>query len=70
MIVTIKDKRGFMNNVFGADSFLEHWPELETSGVTVRQEHGLYYILDEGDNVVNNTAFFAPDEMQYLEINP
>lgn len=70
MIVTIKNKQEFMRSVFGAESFVEYWPELETSGVTVRKEsNGHYYILDEcKPHTGNDTAFFTEEELEYLTI--
>lgn len=65
MIAIIRDREDFLNYVVGADSFLEYWPELETTGVEITfiEEH--HYITSNG-KMVNDTAFFTEDEMQYL----
>lgn len=71
MKVKIKDLSGFQCNVFGADCFLEYWPEIKTTGIEVQlfpawgnTEH--YYVMRDGKKV-NDTAFFSLKEMQYLE---
>lgn len=66
MRVRIKDLKGFNSSVFGADSFLEYWPEILTTGVDVKKHEGFYYILIKG-KMSNNTAFFSKEEMKYFE---
>lgn len=62
----VKNKDDFML-VFGADSFLEYWPQLLTTGVELKELSGCYYIVINGV-IAHDTAFFTEDEMQYLEL--
>ena len=71
MKVKIKDLSGFECNVFGADCFLEYWPEIKTTGIEVQlfpawENTERYYVMREGRKV-NDSAFFSLKEMQYLE---
>ncbi|HET8688478.1 MAG TPA: hypothetical protein VFM18_17845 [Methanosarcina sp.] len=66
MKVKIKDRDGF-DNVFGADCFLECFPELLTTGVEVRRHNDFYYVFRDG-KFVHDSSFFTEEEMQYLEI--
>lgn len=63
----IKDKEAFLNRVFGADSFLEYWPEIMTEGVPLRRIGDYYYIIDDNGKPVSDTAIFNDKEMLYLE---
>lgn len=67
----IKDENKFRNSVFGADSFLEWWPELLTTGVELvkRPSTGhvpadLWYIDDPN---ASDCSFFTEEEMETLE---
>ncbi len=62
----IKDVRGFKSHVFGADCFLQYFPELTTTGVELRQKNEFFYIVQNG-KIVNETTFFNHEEMKYLE---
>lgn len=63
----IKDLDGFGNSVFGADCFLANFPEIKTTGVELKQMGEFYYIIDNG-RMVNDSAFFTPEEMIFLEL--
>ena len=67
MKVRIKDEQRFRNTVFGAECFLEHWPEIATEGVKVDKLGKFYYIVDENGKPHNNSAFFSEEEMETLE---
>jgi hypothetical protein len=64
----IKDRNAFERKVFGADCFLQWWPEILTTGVTIERQEvngkGWYYILGADGRRVNHTAFFTWKEMQ------
>lgn len=57
----IKDEDEFLCNVFGADSMLEHWPELLTTGVQFTFIAGLFYVSNNGKKI-NDTAFLTLEE--------
>ena len=67
MRVKITTEKNF-DAVFGADSFSQHWPQLETSeGVIVHKmgPDGWWYIWDEQENwYVNDTAFFTWEDIR------
>lgn len=68
MIVKIKDLGAFENLVFGADCFLEYFPEILTTGVKVEKyPNGFYYIVDDEGDYINDTTFFSEEEMSTLE---
>lgn len=56
----------FESNVFGADCFIKHWPEILDEGVELEDDDGWHYIMKNGERE-NDTAFFSEDEMQFLE---
>jgi hypothetical protein len=63
----IKDLKGFTNCVFGADCFLEYWPEIHNEGVELKEfRDGFHYIM-LNDQKAHDTAFFSNEEMKYLE---
>jgi hypothetical protein len=62
----IKDLSDFKNKVFGADSFLKHWPHIVTDGVEIEQVSEFFYIMENG-KIANDSAFFSQDEMKYFE---
>ena len=65
MIVKAKENFGA---VFGADCFLQYWPEIESSGIEVQKMGNYYYVMENGKRV-NSSAFFSETELQnYLEI--
>jgi hypothetical protein len=70
--VVIKDLDGFMNHVFGADSFIQNFPELQTTGVWVHNypyERRQYnYIVNAKGIPVNDSSFFTGNEMRYLTV--
>jgi hypothetical protein len=66
MKIKIKDLEGFKNNVFGADSFLKYWPQLTTEGLQVELINDYFYLIENG-KLINDTAFFSRNEMEYLE---
>ena len=74
-LVTIGDRAGFMNYVFGADSIIANWPELclardAGGGLNIRKyPNGMYYILDEGDDPVMAWGFFSKEELRDLEVD-
>lgn len=63
----ISDYNGFMANVFGADCFVENFPEITTTGVELKRIGSNYYVLDQNGKVVHDSTFFSDKEMQYLE---
>ena len=68
MKVKIKDRRGF-DSVFGAESFLKWWPELETTGVEVKELDGWFYIVDPTTGRrAHDSAFFTEGDMKHLEV--
>jgi len=71
MKVKIKDLDGFTRSVFGADAFIEHFPELLTTGVTIEPEEvrgqEWYFVVNpETGKKYDVTAFFSKEELQYL----
>jgi hypothetical protein len=54
----------FKSVVFGADCFLEHWPQLETTGITLKKCSDHYYVADENGKLVHDTAFFTIAELE------
>jgi hypothetical protein len=52
--------------VFGADCFIEYFPEIETTGVLLMPISDRMYVTEDGINPVNSSNFFSSDEMQYL----
>ena len=62
----ITDLALFKRRVFGADSILQYWPELTTTGIEIEPMGEYFYIMVHGQ-IANDTAFFNSDEMQYLE---
>jgi hypothetical protein len=62
----IKDIEGFKNEVYGADSFLKHWPHIATDGVEINQVNEFFYIMENG-KIAHDSAFFNQEEMKYLE---
>lgn len=63
----IKDLDGFTNCVFGADSFIENFPEIESTGVELQKFGDFYYVMINGKKA-HDSAFFSEEEMQYLEV--
>lgn len=62
----ITDLDLFKRRVFGADSFLQYWPQLTTTGIEIEKLGDYFYIMIN-NQIANDTAFFNEDEMQYLE---
>lgn len=67
MLVKIKYRTPFENNVFGATDFIKNWPKIETTGIEVQEIDDLFYVV-EGEKVVNDSAFFTKEEMEYLTV--
>lgn len=66
--VRIRNRENFECFVFGADSFIEHYPELLTTGLTVHKESdGFFYVIKD-EKIINDTCFFSGDEMRFLEV--
>lgn len=68
--VKVVDVPKFEANVFGGHCFLSNFPEITTTGVTVR--HSTHYGRNcwhviENDVRVHDTSFFTEEEMVYLE---
>lgn len=57
----VKAKSNFYN-VFGADSFIQHWPEILTTGIEVQKYGSLYYVMADGKQV-HDSAFFSEEEI-------
>lgn len=69
MIEYFKAKPTF-DRVFGADSFIEYWPEILTTGIRLMKGsdvYGWYHVVDEQGKKFNDTAFFSAEEMEHLE---
>lgn len=62
--VKVADLEGFENSVFGADCFLEWWPEILTTGIQVELRDDLYYIVHPN---ASDSSFFTEEEMEFLE---
>lgn len=67
MLVKIKYRTPFENNVFGGADFIKNWPKIETTGIEVQEIDDLFYVV-EGGKVVNDSAFFTKEEMEYLTV--
>lgn len=65
MRVRIDPKKNF-EAIFGADCFIEYWPELSTErGVLVKKFAGWWYIWDAAtDWMESETAFFTPEDIK------
>lgn len=65
MRVRIDHNKNF-KAIFGADCFIENWPELLTDqGVLVKKFNGWWYIWDAAtDWMVHSTAFFTPEDIK------
>ena len=66
MLVRVKNKSLFLARVFGAESILDSFPDIETTGITVEKRGEFHYISESG-KLVHDSAFFSEDEMAYLE---
>ncbi|WNA16150.1 hypothetical protein XaC1_515 [Xanthomonas phage XaC1] len=66
MKVKIKDLSGFCSSVFGGDDFIRHFPELQSTGIEVKQHDGNYYVMID-NKIAHDSCFFSPSEMKYLE---
>lgn len=66
----VKDLSTF-GNVFGAQCFIEYWPEILTTGIRVQKGAGRrsdwWYVVDEQGKKIHDTSFFTEEDMQYLE---
>lgn len=71
MRAVITNRGQFEAKVFGADCFLQWWPELLTTGVEVVREEGhgpynrqvFYFVIDpKTGRKANHTAFFTGTE--------
>lgn len=62
MKLAIKDYKKFVCSVFGADCFLERWPEIEVQGIVVEKRFDRYYIPETLGG--NDTTFFTEKEVQ------
>ncbi len=62
----IKDLKKFKNEVFGADSFLKHWPQIATDGIEIEKIDEFFYVMENG-KMAHNSAFFSEDEMKCFE---
>lgn len=68
MKVIIKDLEGF-GNVFGAEGFVEQFPELlNGKGITLEKHNDFYYVVNAQKEILNDSCFFTEEELQYLEI--
>ncbi len=68
MKVIIKDIEGF-GNVFGADCFIEQFPELLNGrGIFIEKRNDFYYVVNDKGEIFHDTCFFTEDELEYLEI--
>lgn len=68
MRVIIKDLEGF-GNVFGAEGFIQQFPELlNGEGVLIEKHNDFYYVVNDKGEIFHDTCFFSEDELQYLEI--
>lgn len=62
----IKNLDNFKNEVFGSETFLMYFPELNTTGVELIEEDGFHYIAKDG-KPVSDSAFFSTFELSFLE---
>jgi len=63
----VKAKSNFYN-VFGADSFIQHWPEILTTGIEIKKDSSFYYVVVDG-KIAHDSAFFSEEEFeQCLEV--
>lgn len=53
--------------VFGADSFIENFPEIATTGIEVVKINSYYYVV-KNNKIVHDSAFFTEEELEYLEV--
>lgn len=58
----IRDLDAF-GGVFGADSFIEQFPELFTDGVPVQQAGNNFYIIRDG-KPISDCHFFSREEIE------
>ncbi len=66
MKVKVTDVEHFNRCVFDSESFLEHFPEMLTTGIDVeKMDDGFFYVMKNG-RAVHDTAFFSQEEMSYL----
>lgn len=70
--VRVKDRDGFMGNVFGADCFASNFPEIFDTGVHVRYKKcGSSYVYSLFDNETqkdyHSSTFLTEAEMQFME---
>jgi hypothetical protein len=65
--VKVKDRKEFELAVYGADSFIEHWPEILNEGAEVIKSGSMFYLCNTRKGIVSDSAFFSPGEMKYLE---
>lgn len=65
----IKNLCKFECNVFGADSFIANFPELQSTGVELKNYDGFYYIMID-DKQAHESCFFSEEEMEHLEEVP
>lgn len=64
-ILTVKANETF-DQVFGADSFIQQWPNITTKGVMVTEQHDGYFILKVKAGkltIASDTAFFSKEEI-------
>jgi len=62
----IKDLVGFQLEVFGSETILQYFPELNTTGVELIEVDGFHYIAKDG-KPVSDSAFFSTFELSFLE---
>jgi hypothetical protein len=56
----------FESNVYGADDFLNHFPEIISSGVIVLKKGEFNYIVNKNGDIVSDSSFFSDEELLYL----
>jgi len=66
--VKIKNRVEFECGVFGGEDLIQHFPNLLSTGADVIYQSDMWYLCDVDKNIMSDCAFFAPEEMQYLEI--
>lgn len=71
MKVVIRDLEAFEAAVFGAECFVKQYPELQTTGITIKRlfkADPWYYIIDPATEwYYDISAFFTKEDLKYLK---
>lgn len=67
MKVIIDTEQNFMGAVFGADCFVEYFPEIRSTGIEIKQFGNRWYVMNTDGKRVHDTCFFTEEEMVHLK---